>query len=155
MNRVAAAALAAGAWALAVSGLGMAVTDLGPWYAALQQPSWKPPDLWFGPAWTLIYTFAAVAAAKAWLAAGAGAPRRALIGAFGLNGALNVLWSWLFFRARRPDWALAEVVLLWLSIVLLIVVAARSSVAAAWLLAPYLLWVAFAGVLNLAVVRLN
>jgi translocator protein len=46
-------------------------------------------------------------------------------------------------------------VLLWLSIVLLIVVAARSSVAAAWLLAPYLLWVAFAGVLNLAVVRLN
>jgi translocator protein len=121
MNRVAAAALAAGAWALAVAGLGMAVTDLGPWYAALQQPSWKPPDLWFGPAWTL------------------SAP-------LSPNAPIS---------ARRPDWALAEVVLLWLSIVLLIVVAARSSVAAAWLLAPYLLWVAFAGVLNLAVVRLN
>jgi tryptophan-rich sensory protein len=68
---------------------------------------------------------------------------------------LNVLWSWLFFRARRPDWALAEVGLLWLSIVLLIVLAARASTSAAWLLAPYLLWVAFAAALNLAVVRLN
>jgi translocator protein len=154
MKRGSAAALAAGSGAAAVAALGMAVTDLGPWYAALRQPAWKPPDLWFGPAWTLIYTLAAVAAAKAWLAADRPQQRR-LIAAFALNGTLNVLWSWLFFRARRPDWALAEVVLLWLSIVLLIVVAGRSSSAAAWLLLPYLVWVSFAAALNFAVVRLN
>jgi translocator protein len=154
MNRLTAAALTAAAGALVVAGLGGAMTDLGPWYAALSQPAWKPPDVWFGPAWTLIYTLAAVAAVKAWLAADRAGQRR-LVAAFILNGVLNVLWSALFFRARRPDWALAEVVLLWLSIVLLIVLAARSSTAAAWLLVPYLLWVSFAATLNHAVVRLN
>jgi tryptophan-rich sensory protein len=159
MNKLTAAALWATAGTLAVAGLGMAVTDLGPWYATLKQPEWKPPDVWFGPAWTIIYTLAATAAVKAWLAADHRGDRAAtgrLIAAFALNGVLNVLWSWLFFRARRPDWALAEVVLLWLSIVLLIVLSARSgSSVAAWLLAPYLLWVTFAAALNLAVLRLN
>jgi translocator protein len=77
------------------------------------------------------------------------------LGALAANGALNIFWSWLFFKARRPDWALAEVVLLWLSIVLLIVIARRHDLIAALLLGPYLLWVAFAAMLNLAVVRLN
>jgi translocator protein len=153
--RVAVAALWAAAWATAVALLGMVATDLGPWYRALVQPDWKPSDLWFGPAWTVIYTLAATAAVKAWLGTASRRERLRLLAAFVLNGALNVLWSWLFFRARRPDWALAEVVLLWLSIALLIALAARGSTPAAWLLAPYLLWVAFAGALNLAVVRLN
>jgi tryptophan-rich sensory protein len=159
MKRLTAAALSAAAGALAVAALGMAATDLGPWYATLKQPGWKPPDAWFGPAWTVIYTLAATAAVKAWSAADRRGDRAAqgrLIAAFALNGVLNVLWSWLFFRARRPDWALAEVVLLWLSILLLIVLAARSgSNVAAWLLAPYLLWVTFAAALNFAVVHLN
>jgi tryptophan-rich sensory protein len=154
MNKVTSAALTAAAGTLAVAGLGMAVTDLGPWYVSLKQPEWKPPDAWFGPAWTLIYTLAATAAVKSWMAADRAGQRR-LVAAFALNGLLNLLWSWLFFRARRPDWALVEVVLLWLSIVLLIVLAARHSSTAAWLLAPYLAWVSFAAALNFAVVRLN
>jgi translocator protein len=153
--RVAVAALWAAAWAIAVAGVGMWATDLGPWYRALRQPDWKPSDLWFGPAWTLIYTLAATAAVKAWFGSASRRERAQVVAAFVLNGALNVLWSWLFFRARRPDWALMEVGLLWLSIVLLIALAARGSAAAAWLLVPYLLWVAFAATLNLAVVRLN
>jgi tryptophan-rich sensory protein len=68
---------------------------------------------------------------------------------------LNVLWSVLFFNLRRPDWALAEVGLLWLSILALVLLARRVDRIAAWLLAPYLGWVAFASVLNLAIVRLN
>ena len=81
--------------------------------------------------------------------------RRRIIGLFALNGFLNILWSDLFFRLHRPDWALAEVGFLWLSILLLIVTVAPASRKAAWLLAPYLAWVAFAAVLNAAVVRLN
>lgn len=154
-GRVAVASLWAGIGATAVALLGMVLTDLGPWYQALVQPPWKPPDPWFGPAWTLIYTLAGAAAVKAWVAAAPGPARRALLGAFLLNGVLNVLWSGLFFTARRPDWALVEVVFLWLSVALLIVVAGRLAPAAAWLLLPYLLWVGFAAALNLAVVRLN
>jgi tryptophan-rich sensory protein len=78
-----------------------------------------------------------------------------LIGAFALNGLLNVLWSLLFFRLRRPDWALFEVGLLWLSIVLLIALAGRHARRAGWLLLPYLVWVSFAAALNIAIVRLN
>ncbi|RZJ23596.1 MAG: tryptophan-rich sensory protein, partial [Haliea sp.] len=72
-----------------------------------------------------------------------------------LNGFLNVLWSLLYFRLRRPDWALAEVVLLWLSILLLMAVQWRYSRRASLLLLPYLAWVAFAGLLNWATVRMN
>lgn len=64
-------------------------------------------------------------------------------------------WSALFFRLQRPDWALLEVGLLWLSILGLILLSARRSPLAAWLLTPYLLWVSFAGMLNFSVVRLN
>jgi tryptophan-rich sensory protein len=66
-----------------------------------------------------------------------------------------MLWSALYFTLQRPDWALIEVAVLWLSIVALIIVCGRVSRLAGWLLVPYLLWVSFASVLNLAVVRLN
>ncbi len=74
---------------------------------------------------------------------------------FVANGLLNMGWSLLFFTLRRPDRALVEVVALWLSILALIVVLAPASPLAAWLVVPYLLWVSFASVLNVAIVRLN
>jgi translocator protein len=148
----------ASAWAalgiVVVAGLGMAATELGPWYRALKQPWWQPPDWAFGPAWTVIYVLTAWAAVRVWLRATPPARVRWLA-ALGLNGAFNIFWSWLFFKAKRPDWALAEVALLWASIVVLIVLARRDDAVAALLLVPYLLWVAFAASLNFAVVRLN
>jgi tryptophan-rich sensory protein len=78
-----------------------------------------------------------------------------LIGLYAFNGFLNLLWSFLFFRAQRPDIAAVQVWLLWASIALLIFVNRRYSRAAAWLLVPYLLWVTFAGALNVAVATRN
>ena len=87
------------------------------------------------------------------------APSRAsqewMIGLFALNGFLNILWSLLFFRLHRPDWAQIEVGGLWRSIAVLMAFLARFSWTAALLLAPYLLWVSIATVLNFDVVRLN
>lgn len=140
---------------MAVAGLGGLMTDLGSWYAGLRQPAWKPPDSWFGAAWTTIYTLGAVAGVRVWLAAPSAVQRRQWLAAVGVNALLNILWSALFFRLRRPDAALLEVLLFWLSIVALIVIAKRIDALAAWLLAPYLLWVAFAAAINFAVVRLN
>lgn len=141
--------------AIAVAVLGAIATDLGPWYRGLRQPPWKPSDLWFGPAWTLIFTLTAWAGARMWSRAVSRGQRLAVLWAFGINGALNVAWSWLFFRARSPGWALAEVALLWLSIVVLMIVAKRLDRIASWLLVPYLVWVTFAAALNAAVMRLN
>lgn len=141
--------------ALAVAALGGLMTDIGPWYRGLVKPSWQPPDLMFGPVWTLIYACAAIAGVRAWESAPSRAAREWMLALFALNGFLNVLWSLLFFRLRRPDWALWEVGPLWLSVLALVIVLGRWSPRAGWLLAPYLAWVAFAAVLNLAIVRLN
>lgn len=138
-----------------VAGAGAALTDLGPWYRQLVQPAWKPPDWAFGPIWTLIFTLAAVAGVMGWRAAPDESSRHWLLALFALNGLLNMLWSALYFRLQRPDWALVEVVALWLSVLALIVVLAPYSSLSSWLLAPYLIWVAIAAALNLATVRLN
>lgn len=146
---------AAAAAALGVALLGGLMTDLSPWYDALLKPAWQPPAWLFGPAWTTIYAFTAVAAVFAWWASDTRVSRQNLLIVFLGNGILNVVWSLFFFRLQRPDWALAEVVLLWLSIVVLIVMCGRRRAVAAWLLLPYLGWVTFAAVLNYEIVRLN
>jgi len=145
----------AAAAALAVALLGGLMTEIGPWYRSLQKPSWQPPDWAFGPAWTVIYALAAISGVIAWRDANSPQQRETMLMLFALNAFLNVLWSLLFFRLRRPDWALFEVGLLWLSVLLLIVVLGRYSRTAALLLVPYLLWVSFASTLNWATVRLN
>ena len=141
--------------AAAVAGLGAATTDIGPWYRSLVQPAWQPPDWAFGPAWTTIFALAAIAGVLAWQRAPDQAARKWMLGLFAMNGFLNVFWSLLYFRLRRPDWALYEVPFLWLSVLVLIVVLGRYARTSAWLLAPYLVWVAFAAALNFSSVRLN
>jgi len=144
----------AGCAAVFIAFVGASFTDLSPWYQQLNKPSWQPPDWMFGPAWTAIFALVAVAAYDSWNQS-SGEARGNLVGLFCFNGFLNVLWSLLFFRLQRPDWALIEVIFLWASIVLLILYTRRYSLRASKLLMPYLAWVSFAAVLNLAVVRLN
>jgi benzodiazapine receptor len=141
--------------AFGVAAIGGALTDIGPWYQALKQPAWKPPDAAFGPVWTTLFALCATSAVIGWERAPSAAARRSMTWAFVMNAALNVLWSLLFFKLRRPDLAAFEVVLLWVSIVLLIVLLRRWSTAAAWLLAPYLGWVTLATAINWSVVRHN
>jgi benzodiazapine receptor len=147
--------LAAAAAAIVVAVLGASMTDLGPWYHDLKKPDWQPPDWLFGPAWTIIFALAAISGVTAWRAARDDAHREWVIILFAINGVLNILWSALFFRLHRPDWALVEVLFLWLSILLPIAVFLRFSKAASLLLVPYLVWVTFAALLNFEVVRLN
>lgn len=145
----------AAAAALFVAMLGGLMTDIGPWYLSLKQPAWKPPDWAFGPVWTTIFALAAAAGVMGWRHAPSKSERELQLVLFALNGFLNVFWSLLYFRLHRPDWALLEVPLLWLSVLALIVVLRRSSATAAWLLGPYLVWVAIAARLNWQTVQLN
>lgn len=147
--------IVAGFAALLVAALGATLTDVGPWYQGLAKPSWSPPDYAFGIAWTLILALAALAGVQAWSAAPNARTAETVIGLFALNGFLNILWSLLFFRLQRPDWAFAELIVLWLSIVLLIVYCARIKRTASLLLLPYLGWVTIAGALNWHIMALN
>jgi tryptophan-rich sensory protein len=142
-------------WGLAVAGIGAWLTELSPWYYALRKPAWQPPDWLFGPAWSVILALASLSAFLGWRNAEGSESRNLIAALFLANGVLNILWSPLFFKLRRPDWALIEVPFLWLSILAPIIVLAPISTFASLLLAPYLAWVGFAAVLNLTIVRLN
>ena len=137
------------------AGIGGGLTELGPWYFALKHPDWKPPDPYFGVIWTAIFTLCAISGAMAWQASQTREQQKRILVLFGANAMLNILWSAIYFKLQRPDYAVFEVVFLWLSIVALIVGLWRISRWASVLLLPYLVWVSIATALNLATVRLN
>ena len=139
----------------AAAGLGSIATvpALGDWYAGLVKPAWNPPNWIFGPVWTTLYAMMAVAAWLVWKRGGPG--RLPALILFGVQLALNVSWSWLFFGLRQPGAALAEILFLWLAIGATAWAFGRLSRPAALLFIPYLLWVSFAAVLNWALWRLN
>ena len=145
----------AGAITLVVLAVGGAMTNVGPWYRNLRKPSWNPPDWLFGPAWAIILSLAAWAGVLGWVHAPDAAAHLRIGLLFGVNIGLHMLWSPLFFNLMRPDWALIEVPFLWLSILALMIGLAPLSLLASALLAPYLVWVAFAAFLNLMIVRMN
>jgi tryptophan-rich sensory protein len=144
------------AWGVIVGGAGAGLTYLSSWYHdVLIKPSWQPPDWLFGPAWTLILALASWALYLGLRNAPGWGSRALIIGLFLLNGAANLGWSPLFFRLERPDWALYEVPLLWLSILIPALVLRPISGAASLLMVPYLCWVSFAAYLNWTIVRIN
>ena len=135
--------------------LGGLATEIGEWYEGLNFPSWRPPNWLFGPAWTLIFLLTATSGVLAWEQAPDDGARVRLLALFAINAVLNIAWSPLFFKLRRPDWALVELVFLWLSVLSLVVAVGAISTSAAALLLPYLAWVSFAGFLNWRMVELN
>ena len=141
--------------ALGVAVIGGLLTESGPWHDSLRMPVWRPPTWMFGPAWTVIFAFIAASGIVAWSRADGETTRVQLLALLAINGVLNIAWSGIFFRLRRPDWAFVELLLLWLSILALVVATARVSTLAGWLMSPYLAWVTFAGALNLRIVQLN
>lgn len=123
----------------------------GAWYASLVKPPFNPPNWVFAPAWTLLYVLIAVAGWRTWERAPAGAAMKI----WGLQLALNFLWSPTFFGARMMGPALVVIVLLLASIVLFIVRAWNRDRLSGWLFVPYAAWVAFAATLNASLLWLN
>ena len=124
------------------------------WYAGLAKPSWTPPDWVFGPVWSALYLMMAVAAWLVWRRGGLSAASIP-IALFVVQLGLNATWSLLFFGLRMPGFAFAEIVILWFAILGTTIAFWRSTPIAGYLLVPYLLWVAFATVLNFALWRMN
>ena len=125
------------------------------WYAGLAKPWFTPPDWAFPVAWTILYALMAVALWRV-IAASNGriAGNRDLI-PFAVQLILNVFWSFAFFGQQSPATGFAVIALLIAAIVWTILAFREKDRLAAWLLAPYLVWVAYAAVLNAAIWRLN
>lgn len=140
--------------AFAAAAIGGVATNrsLRGWYAKIRKPSWTPPGRTIGLVWSVLYALMAIAAWLVWRQAGwALVP----LGLYAAQLALNVLWSLLFFGARNPGAALAEILVLWLAILATTIAFWQVSPLAGALLVPYLAWVAFASFLNLRVWQMN
>ena len=123
----------------------------GAWYASLEKPQWTPPNWAFPVAWSALYLFIAIAGWLVWRTEGAGPA----VAVWALQLGFNAAWSWLFFGRRQMALAFVDILCLWLTIVVFIVLAWPLSPTAAFLFVPYLAWVSFAAVLNLRMWRLN
>ncbi|MEJ2718305.1 MAG: tryptophan-rich sensory protein [Deltaproteobacteria bacterium] len=136
--------------------VGVLFTDLSvsTWYPSVVKPAWTPSGNLIGGIWTVLFTLMAFAAWLVWLNNGAAHRRKALLLFVG-QLVLNVTWSAMFFGLRSPGLAAIEIIVLWMAILATVVAFARVSKVASALMVPYLLWVAFAAVLNVKIWSMN
>ena len=141
---------------LGIAALGAAVTatSVKTWYANLAKPSFNPPDAVFGPVWTVLYVMMGVAAWRVWRTADRDTARGPLT-LFALQLALNLGWSVVFFGLQKIGSAVATIVVLEVAILVTMLAFRTVDRVAALLMAPYLAWVTFATVLNIAIWQLN
>ena len=118
------------------------------------QPPLSPPSAVFPVVWGVLFTLMGIAAARVSLTPPSRERTRGLI-LYGVQLAFNFCWSFLFFRFQRFGLALLWLTALWGLILWMALVFRRVDAPAAWLQAPYLLWMAFAGYLNAGVWLLN
>lgn len=141
---------------LGIGALGAAVTatSLTNWYPTLIKPSFNPPNSVFGPVWTTLYMLMAIAAWRVWRSTDRDTARGPLA-IFVLQLAVNLGWSIAFFGLRDIGLAVAVILALDLLVLATALMFRRIDRLAAWLLVPYLAWIAFATALNIAIWRLN
>lgn len=142
---------------IAVGGFGAIYTEStrAVWFDTLRQPDWSPPAWLFGPVWAILYLFMAVAAWLVWRNARSYRQTAGALILFGIQLALNLAWSGIFFGLRSPGAAFIEILSLWVAIVATMIAFWRVTRLAGLLFVPYLLWVTFASALNYAIWQLN
>jgi tryptophan-rich sensory protein len=128
---------------------------IGTWYSSLAKPSWNPPNWAFAPVWTTLFILMGFALYFVWNKGLKAKGVKTALEIFGVQLALNVLWSILFFGLRSPLYGLAEIIVLWLAIVATIWKFYAISKPAAYALVPYIVWVTIATALNYSVFILN
>lgn len=140
-----------------VGGIGsfFTISAIPTWYAGLTKPFFSPPNWVFGPVWTLLYTLMGISAYLVWRKYRFGKKSRPYWQFYTTQLILNMLWSILFFGLRSPALALLEILLMWYFIVRTIQEGYKIDHWSAYLLYPYLAWVSFASLLNLAIWFLN
>ena len=147
-------------------GLGAVATQssVSTWYRQLRKPPWTPPSWIFAPVWTTLYLFMGLASWLVWqkdqeqtrlIRPEQEERKRLALGVYGVQLALNTLWSLIFFGMRNLHWALLEIVVLWAAILETVRRFFRIRPLAGWLLVPYLLWSSFATALNASIWWLN
>jgi len=125
------------------------------WYASIQKPAFNPPNWIFAPVWTTLFLLMGISLYLIWEKGLEKKEVKMAFSVFGIQLALNVIWSILFFGLQSPFFAFVEIVLLWIAILVNIIFFYRISKWAGILLIPYIMWVSVAAFLNYSVWVLN
>ncbi len=138
-----------------IASLGGFLTNVsvGSWYPGLAKPSWTPSGATISAVWTILYTLMGLAAWIVWCAGHGRRLPSLMIYAFQLL--LNAGWPALFFGLQSPGLALLEIGLLWIAVLATALKFWKISWLAGALMAPYLMWVSFAVILNTMIWWLN
>ncbi len=129
-------------------------TGLDSWYSTLNKPSFNPPGWLFAPVWTTLYALMGIGLYLIYTSPKSEERNNALR-IFSIQLALNFIWSFLFFYFEKPGLALIEIVMMWVSILMMIFYFRKVNTIARNIQIPYLLWVSFASVLNASIWWLN
>lgn len=124
------------------------------WYETLNRPPFNPPNWLFGPVWTALYILLGISLFLIWKQS-ASKKRNLAIFVFLLQQALNFGWSFCFFYFNMIGLALIEIILLWISIIIMLALFYKIKPMAAYINIPYLIWVTFATILNASYYLLN
>ena len=135
-------------------GSSLVETSIGTWYADLIKPTFTPPNEVFGPVWTMLYVLMAVAAWRVWRGADWQTARGPLT-LFVLQLALNLGWSAVFFGLQKIGAAVATIIVRDVAVLVTTLAFRTIDRIAALLMMPYLAWMLYATVLNVATWRLN
>lgn len=145
----------AGCELVGLVGTPITIAAIPVWYITLNKPFFAPPNWLFGPAWTILYFLMGVAIFIIWQRGLKSKKAKTALSYFLIQLFFNFIWTILFFGLRSPLLGLIDIIVLLFTIILTIKAFSKISKAAAYLLMPYLYWVCFATILNLAIVLLN
>ncbi len=124
-------------------------------FETLQKPPFAPPGWLFPVAWTVLYLLMGTASYLVLESGGDPEKIRQALKVYGIQLAVNFLWPLLFFSLQRYLLSFLWLLLLLVLIVITLLRFRSLSPVAGLLLVPYLLWVVFAGYLNLGIFLLN
>ena len=123
----------------------------GDWYKSLNKPSWTPPDWVFPIAWLYLYIAMSYSLVRVY-----GASNNDLFLIFwALQLVFNTLWTPVFFGLHRIKLGFIILLCLWVSVIIMVVLAFYTDLIAGLLLTPYIAWGSYAGVLNFSIIQLN
>ena len=124
------------------------------WYQSLEKPPLTPPDWVFGPVWTILYVMIALSIFM-FFKNGKSSSGYSIYVLLGIHLIANFAWTTIFFGLRLPSWALLDLVILDITLMLLIINFWQVSKVSSILLWPYLSWVLFATYLNAGIYLIN
>ncbi len=122
-------------------------------YSDIVKPAFSPPGFIFPIVWTILYILMGISAYMIYTSKSD--DKKAALTVYGIQLVFNFFWSIIFFNFEAYTFAFVWIIILWILIAIMIYMFYQIEPKAAYLQIPYFLWVTFAAILNLVIVRLN